>query len=133
MIDPFKRYQTEFCILEIYPDPIGRICACGCGSGLTGRQRKWATYECLMSALTLYGIIKGDSFIIRREVFRRDGGKCNKCGIVASKWDADHVLPVHLGGGGCDLSNFQTLCKDCHKVKSRLDSSVLALELCPIS
>lgn len=35
-----------------------------------------------------------------------------------SLWHADHVVPVAKGGGLCDLSNFQTLCICCHKLKS---------------
>lgn len=34
-------------------------------------------------------------------------------------WNADHILPVEFGGGGSTLSNFQTLCLACHKIKSR--------------
>lgn len=33
-------------------------------------------------------------------------------------WDADHVLPVAHGGGGCDLDNLQTLCVKCHAKKT---------------
>jgi len=119
MIDPFSRYQRNFCILEIYPDPVDRVCGCGCERPLTGRKRKWATGACLLSALTVYGIIKGDTFVVRREVYRRDQGFCRHCGALDENWEADHIIPVHKGGGGCDLSNFQTLCKDCHKAKNR--------------
>ena len=30
-------------------------------------------------------------------------------------WEADHVVPVHLGGGCCGLDNYRTLCWSCHK------------------
>ena len=29
-------------------------------------------------------------------------------------WQADHIVPVALGGGGCSLENFRTLCACCH-------------------
>ena len=32
-----------------------------------------------------------------------------------SLWDADHVVPVVEGGGGCDLENIRTLCLICHR------------------
>ncbi len=32
-----------------------------------------------------------------------------------SLWDADHILPVAEGGGGCDLENMRTLCLPCHR------------------
>lgn len=35
-----------------------------------------------------------------------------------SLWDADHVRPVALGGGECDLSNIVTLCCPCHARKT---------------
>ncbi len=31
-----------------------------------------------------------------------------------SLWDADHIVPVRHGGGGCGLSGMQTLCSACH-------------------
>ncbi|MBL8213300.1 MAG: HNH endonuclease [Bryobacterales bacterium] len=36
-----------------------------------------------------------------------------------SLWDADHILPVHQGGGECDLSNLRTLCLRCHRAVTR--------------
>jgi 5-methylcytosine-specific restriction endonuclease McrA len=32
-----------------------------------------------------------------------------------SFWEADHIAPVVLGGGGCGLDNVRTLCVQCHK------------------
>lgn len=29
-------------------------------------------------------------------------------------WQADHIIPVALGGGGCGLENLRTLCVPCH-------------------
>lgn len=34
-------------------------------------------------------------------------------------WDADHIQRVVEGGGSCGLDNVQTLCKICHKRKTR--------------
>lgn len=34
-------------------------------------------------------------------------------------WHADHILPVHLGGGECGLENLQTLCVPCHDRKTQ--------------
>ncbi len=30
-------------------------------------------------------------------------------------WEADHVIPVIEGGGGCDHSGYRTLCIPCHR------------------
>jgi hypothetical protein len=35
-----------------------------------------------------------------------------------SLWDADHILAVIDGGGGCGLDNMQTLCLWCHREKT---------------
>lgn len=29
-------------------------------------------------------------------------------------WEADHILPVIHGGGGCGLDNLRTMCRACH-------------------
>jgi 5-methylcytosine-specific restriction endonuclease McrA len=34
---------------------------------------------------------------------------------VGALWEADHILPVVEGGGGCGLENYRTLCTPCHK------------------
>lgn len=38
---------------------------------------------------------------------------------MASKIHLDHTLPVKKGGGGCWLSNYQLLCEECHKIKTK--------------
>ena len=45
---------------------------------------------------------------LRAEVFKRDGGRCLKCGSPTAL-HADHILPVALGGLTV-LDNLQTLC-----------------------
>ena len=37
-------------------------------------------------------------------------------------WHADHILPVHSGGGECTTRNAQCLCVACHKDKTRRES-----------
>jgi len=36
-----------------------------------------------------------------------------------SFWEADHLKEVIDGGGECGLDNYQTLCKKCHKQKTK--------------
>jgi 5-methylcytosine-specific restriction endonuclease McrA len=38
---------------------------------------------------------------------------------LRSLWDADHIVPVVEGGGGCGLDNLRTLCRPCHKEETR--------------
>lgn len=51
---------------------------------------------------------------------RRFGFKLNSdMRSVSSLWQADHIVPVCEGGGGCGLGNFRTLCTPCHKGQTR--------------
>ena len=35
--------------------------------------------------------------------------------LLRHLWEADHIVPVAEGGGGCGLENLRTLCLACHK------------------
>ncbi len=39
--------------------------------------------------------------------------------VTRSLWDADHILPVVKGGGGCGLENLRTCCQPCHKGRTK--------------
>jgi hypothetical protein len=52
---------------------------------------------------------------VRREVFRRDGGRCVACG-ADELLQFDHVIPVALGGAS-SLGNLQLLCAPCNREK----------------
>ncbi len=49
-------------------------------------------------------------------------------GVSRSLWDADHILPVVKGGGGCGLENYRTLCQPCHKTATAALAARRALE-----
>lgn len=122
MLDPFKRYQTSLTMEKFFPKRIDGKCSCGCGAELLGLKRKWSSDQCRKAALRQFHIIKGDVDVIRESLFELDKGVCRICGFKDSKWEADHILPVSKGGGGCTISNFQTLCGECHQEKtSRLN------------
>lgn len=76
----------------------------------------------------------------RFKVFTRDQYKCLKCSYVApfelsydrKKYDvrflaADHIVPIAIGGEEYNLKNLQTLCVDCHKIKTREDMKAIAI------
>lgn len=123
-IDKFKRIQNRFSIGELYPS-IKHKCACGCGANLKGRRTRWANDKCRNKAVTHYFILKGDATVIRRELRRRDEvegrNHCAICGedVTYGDWEADHIIEVRHGGGGCELDNFQIACKTCHKKKTK--------------
>ena len=52
---------------------------------------------------------------VRREVWRRDGGKCVKCGSRV-KLEYDHIIPVSKGGSNT-ARNIELLCEVCNRAK----------------
>jgi 5-methylcytosine-specific restriction endonuclease McrA len=118
MVDHFKRYQVGLMLVDLYPS-LDSKCACGCGCSLPERKKRWYSNECRDSAYITFAIIKGDVSVIREHLYLIDRGACRSCGLISDDWEADHILPVYMGGGACDISNFQTLCNGCHKEKSR--------------
>lgn len=64
---------------------------------------------------------------IRKDVLRRDRYTCSICKKRLRKkyLDVDHIIPIRMGGDLYDKANLRTLCKDCHKKKTRLDNEAL--------
>ena len=103
--------------------------------GQLDRRRRWhpqcvAAYEA------------SDPRQARRQVRKRDRGRCAACGLDSyalrrslrgpgmgralrkrgfvarrSLWELDHIVPL-IDGGSHELSNLQTLCTPCHKKKT---------------
>jgi Holliday junction DNA helicase RuvB len=53
---------------------------------------------------------------VRREVWRRDGGKCARCGS-RKNLEYDHIIPVSKGGSNT-ARNIELLCESCNRSKS---------------
>jgi Holliday junction DNA helicase RuvB len=53
---------------------------------------------------------------VRREVWRRDGGKCVRCGR-RERLEFDHIIPVAKGGSS-SARNIELLCEICNRAKS---------------
>ena len=121
MINQLNRYQTGLKLKDLFPDKEDGTCACGCGKKLTGRKKRWYSKECSQKALITFYIVKGDTKAIRDLLYSKEQGYCRSCGVYDENWHADHIIPVHKGGGACGIENFQTLCTDCHKEKTILD------------
>lgn len=123
LIDPYSRYQKNLSLEDMFPTPTDGTCSCGCGVMLTGRQTRWATRICVTPLLIEFYIIQGNTEVIRNLLFEEDAGHCRSCGVYDKLWQADHIIEVRDGGGGCDLDNFQTLCIPCHKDKTKSHAS----------
>lgn len=54
---------------------------------------------------------------IRERILLHDNYTCRECGRVGTDLEIDHITPLHLGGAESD-ENRQSLCVDCHKIKS---------------
>lgn len=52
---------------------------------------------------------------VRHEVWRRDQGKCTRCG-GRIRLEFDHIIPIALGGSST-VRNLQLLCRDCNRSK----------------
>lgn len=116
-IDPFKRHQNNLSIAMLFPKNTDGICRCGCGEK---SKLSWASSDCSDFAYRVYDIISYGTSRARFLMKMYYGDLCqNNCG---NEWsDIDHIIPVKHGGGGCWLSNFKPLCKECHRDKTNKD------------
>ncbi|WP_219930824.1 HNH endonuclease [Alcaligenes faecalis] len=58
-------------------------------------------------------------------MLQRDSHQCRLCaakGLVTYGNEVDHMTPKSEGGTD-DFENLQTICEDCHKEKTRRESS----------
>ncbi len=125
---------------ELPQGPTGRHLCRWCALEVPPRRSTFCSEYCVHEWK-----LRSDPGYLRDHVLRRDKGICAICRVdtVAawihikktkhdrrgrllqawgltqltrrSLWDADHILPVVMGGGECDLSNLRTLCLRCHK------------------
>ena len=69
---------------------------------------------------------------LRLKALRRDNFTCVKCGSKGSapytNLRGDHILPIALGGEEFDISNVQTLCLKCDKIKTSQDLKDIAVQ-----
>lgn len=119
-LDVFSRHQ-KINMADMWPSPEGRLCACGCGLPLPGRQKRWATEECSIVANKIFEIIYGRLESIYGFLEAYYGNHCAHCIEGKTDLQVDHIIGVKHGGGGCWLTNYQLLCPVCHRAKTRKD------------
>ncbi|MDV2299612.1 HNH endonuclease [Vibrio cholerae] len=62
--------------------------------------------------------------ILRARILERDAYLCQEClknGVITAATDVDHIINKACGGTDAE-SNLQSLCKPCHKEKTRSES-----------
>lgn len=120
-INPFSRYNSVRIGL-LFPKNQEGLCACGCGTKLTGRQTVWAGKDCQQLPLNVQTVISGHSHILTvcRLIFSK---KCVVCDCDEEKetHELDHKYPVKFGGAGGWLTNYEWKCKKCHRDKTNRD------------
>jgi len=67
-------------------------------------------------------------YFVRKDVLRRDNYRCSICKkrFRKAQLDVDHIIPIQMGGKPFEKGNLRTLCKECHKSKSKLDKDALS-------
>lgn len=58
----------------------------------------------------------------RRRIMLRDGCACRGCGRITTDGQADHIVPLHVGGADAD-ENLQWLCIQCHDAKTAREAA----------
>ena len=83
-----------------------------CGVETPGVRRTFCGQACVHA----WNIMTNPSYV-REQLYLRDQGICQLCGIACGRraWDADHIVPVIEGGGLCGLDGYRTLCRPCHR------------------
>ena len=101
-----------------------------CGKPLPSRRRKYCSNKCANEFF-----VKHNFSLLKFEIFKRDKYTCQHCGYISeldkrgihttSYLECDHILAISLGGEEFDEKNLQTLCKECHKEKTKEDRALL--------
>ncbi len=103
-------------------DAEGRKLCRNCERPVAAHRRHYCSKECLDE------FNRNNSWYwVRKAVLRRDRFRCSICGQRFRKalLDVDHIIPVQMGGALFDKANLRTLCRECHRSKTRLDSEAL--------
>ena len=101
-----------------------------CGSIINdnmGRRNKRASWhpQCSEKYLMIY-----DGKTIRDYIRKRDYGECAYCGDYDARFEVDHIKPLYeqkyktteeVDWSYWDERNLQTLCRKCHKEKTKED------------
>jgi 5-methylcytosine-specific restriction endonuclease McrA len=93
-----------------------------CDNPVSKGRRNYCSEECMLEFNRNHSW-----YWIRKDVLKRDRYSCRICKKRFRKkdLDIDHIVPIQMGGQLFDKKNLRTLCKECHKAKSKLDNWAL--------
>ena len=85
-----------------------------CETELTGQKTSFCGPDCLDEFF-----MKTDWQKVRKVIYDRDGGVCQKCGKEVPLWDyhVDHIIPISKGGDEWELTNLELSCPTCNLKK----------------
>ena len=87
------------------------------GYGWCGRVRAdvESAYE---TAMYFYGREVSLPWLCWQEELNRECANLGFPDVTRRWWEADHIVPVIEGGGGCGPEGYRTLCVPCHKAET---------------
>jgi len=87
-----------------------------CGAALASHRTPYCSRRCRWR---FHGHYFWDS--ARSYVMLRDRYTCQICRVRrrARQLDVDHIVEIARGGAALEYSNLQTVCRDCHRAKTR--------------
>ncbi len=103
-------------------DSKGNILCRNCQNPVPKGRRNYCSKSCLLE------FNRNNTWrFVRKDVLRRDNYRCSICRkrFRKNELDIDHIIPVRMSGDLFDKDNLRTLCKECHRMKSNLDSWAL--------
>lgn len=119
----YKKRHQGLGMDVVFPKIYG-ICACGCGEKTKiyspTSSKKFASDGCQKFASDILSIINNYFGKPAKYMKIYSGHVCDECKDESKKYtlELDHIVGVAHGGGGCWLSNYRWLCKDCHNAKT---------------
>ncbi len=87
-----------------------------CGKELPSRRTPYCSRRCRWRFHGHYFWDSARSFVLLRDRYT-----CQVCGSRrrARELDVDHIVEIALGGAALDYTNLRTVCRPCHREKSR--------------